>query len=85
MTQVKEAMNETKELTGDDGGHWRVFTQRTTYDFDLDAGTVTRIPVPDSSRTINDCEHRILEIDVPEHLGARIDVVAPGRELASHG
>lgn len=55
-------MSETNELTGDEGGSWRVFTQRTIYDFDLDAGTVTRIPGPDSSRTINDDVRHLLEI-----------------------
>ena len=55
-------MNEISKLTGKEGGQWKVFTQRSAYYFDLDAGTVTRLPGPQSSRSINDCERRILEI-----------------------
>ena len=55
-------MKNVDELTGNGGGQWQVFTQRSSYRFDLDAGTVTRIPGPHSSRSINDCQRRILEI-----------------------
>ena len=55
-------MKQVDELTGDEGGRWQVFTQGSSYRFDLDAGTVTRIPGPHSSPTINDCQRRILQI-----------------------
>lgn len=60
--QRTDAMTPVDELTGAEEGQWEVLTQRSSYRFDFEVGTVTRIPGPGSSRTINDCPRRILEI-----------------------
>jgi hypothetical protein len=62
------AMKDT--LTGNEGGCWTVTTVGSTYRFDLDAMTVTRIPGRGTSPTVNDCCRPILEI-VHCTVGAR--------------
>lgn len=47
-------MTEVDELTGTEGGIWRVWTQGSSYVMDLDQMTVTRHPGPNSGRSIND-------------------------------
>lgn len=42
------------ELTGVEGGVWQVFTAGSVHVFDLDVGTVIRIPGPTSAPNIND-------------------------------
>lgn len=42
------------ELTGKEGGAWRVVTQGSSHILDLDAGTVTRIPGPGRPASVND-------------------------------
>jgi hypothetical protein len=60
----------TEELTGAEGGCWIVTTLSSTYQFDLDAMTVTRIPGEDAGRTVNDRTRPLLEI-VRCAVGAR--------------
>jgi hypothetical protein len=55
-------MTEVDELTGREGGRWRVHTRASTYEFDLGAMTVTRMPGPTARVTINDCSRPIREI-----------------------
>lgn len=47
-------MTEVDELTGTEGGIWRVWTQGSSYVMDLEQMTVTRHPGPNSGRSIND-------------------------------
>jgi len=42
------------ELIGDEGGRWKVHTEKSFYIMDLDAMTVVRHPGPNASPTIND-------------------------------
>ncbi|MCU1585947.1 MAG: hypothetical protein JWM49_2503 [Microbacteriaceae bacterium] len=53
---VEHSSGETRDrLTGDEGGRWRVVTRSgSNHLFDLDAGTVERIPGPNASTSIND-------------------------------
>lgn len=60
----------TEELTGAEGGCWTVTTLGSTYQFDLDAMTVTRIPGKGAGRTVNDRTRPLLEI-VHCTVGAR--------------
>ncbi|WP_104169317.1 hypothetical protein [Cryobacterium sp. M23] len=60
----------TEELTGAEGGCWIVTTLGSTYEFDLDAMTVTRIPGEGAGRTVNDRTRPLLEI-VRCAIGAR--------------
>lgn len=55
--------NEIDELTGEEGGRWRVVSKSSTYIFDLDAMTTTRIPGPTAGLTINDTTRPIREIE----------------------
>ena len=66
----------TEELTGAEGGCWIVTTLSSTYRFDLDAMTVTRIPGKGAGRTVNDRTRPLLEI-------VRCTVGAPGYWLMS--
>jgi hypothetical protein len=43
-----------EELTGAESGSWRVVTRDSSHLFDLDERTVTRIPGPSASPTVND-------------------------------
>ena len=54
MPRNIENEDNVTELTGIEGGLWQVFTVGSMHLFDLDAGTVTRIPGPTSAPTIND-------------------------------
>lgn len=54
--------DEVEQLTGEEGGQWRVHTLASHYEFDLDRMTVTRFPGPIAGPTINDCTRRIREI-----------------------
>ncbi|MDY7528152.1 MULTISPECIES: hypothetical protein [unclassified Cryobacterium] len=45
-----------------DGGNWLVTTVTSTFQFDLDAGTITRLPGPTAPPTVNDQTRPILEI-----------------------
>lgn len=56
-------MTEVNELDGTEGGIWRVWTQGSSYVFDLNAMTVTRHPGPSSGRTVNDTTRQIRTID----------------------
>jgi hypothetical protein len=49
-------------LTGLEGGCWTVSTERSTYEFDLDAMTVTRVPGPAATQSPHDRKRIILEI-----------------------
>jgi hypothetical protein len=60
----------TEKLTGGEGGRWIVTTLSSTYQFDLDAMTVTRIPGEGASRTVNDRTRPLREI-VRCGVGAR--------------
>ncbi len=53
---VEQSGAETRDrLTGDEGGRWRVVTRSgSVHIFDLDAGTVERIPGPNASVSVND-------------------------------
>ena len=57
-------MNQVTEFTGDEGGHWQVWTQGSSYLVDLEAMTITRIPGPDSSSSINDHERPLCILDI---------------------
>lgn len=46
--------NTVTELTGVEGGVWLVVTAGSVHVFDLDVGTVLRIPGPTSAPNIND-------------------------------
>lgn len=46
--------DEIHQLTGQEGGKWRVHTSSSHYDFDLDKLLVTRFRGPNASYTIND-------------------------------
>jgi hypothetical protein len=51
------------QLTGDEGGRWRVHTSSNSYyDFDLEAMTVARHRAPGASATVNDGTRPIREI-----------------------
>jgi hypothetical protein len=54
---------EIDELTGNEGGRWRVVSRNSTYVFDLDAMTTTRIPGPTAGLTLNDTTRPIRGID----------------------
>lgn len=55
-------MTTREELTGEEGGRWRVWTQASHYDVDLDAMTITRVPGPSAPPTVNDVTRPIREI-----------------------
>ena len=67
----REAMNEQAkdtdvpeklELNGTEGGLWRVYTRDSSHIFDLDRGTVTRVPGADAPANINDGPRRLKEL-----------------------
>jgi hypothetical protein len=58
------------ELRGDEGGAWRVTTRDSTHFFDLDLGTVTRVPGVNAPPTINDRTRPLRSIDTLR-VGAR--------------
>ena len=60
---------EIDELTGNEGGRLQVVSQSSTYIFDLDTMTTTRIPGPNAELTINDTARPIREID-PDRYGS---------------
>lgn len=51
------------ELTGVEGGVWQVFTAGSVHVFDLDVGTVIRIPGPTSAPNVNDQVRPIRSIE----------------------
>lgn len=51
------------ELTGDEGGVWRVTTVGSSHVFDLNRGTVSRVPGPGRKASINDVERPIRSIE----------------------
>jgi len=57
-------------LTGDEGGVWRVVTRDSTHYFDLDRGTVTRVPGHHARPSINDQARPLRTIDTLE-VGVR--------------
>jgi hypothetical protein len=57
-----EELVSRKVLTGSEGGHWLVHTRDSTYKFDLDRRTVTRIPGANAPGTINDQPRMLREI-----------------------
>ena len=52
------------ELTGAEGGVWRIITRDSTHYIDLDLGTVTRVPGINAPQTINDRTRPLRTIDV---------------------
>jgi len=64
-----EAAN-VAELTGDEGGVWRVVTRDSAHYFDLDRGAVTRVPGPNARPSINDQARPLRTIDTLK-VGAR--------------
>lgn len=58
------------ELTGDEGGVWRVVTRDSTHYVDLERGTVTRVPGADAPPTVNDRARPLRTIDALR-VGAR--------------
>lgn len=56
-------MSQVAELKGDEGGRWRIWTQRSSYLVDLDTMTITRVPGANSSPSINDCERPLRSLD----------------------
>jgi hypothetical protein len=70
MTDNEEPVREVTELTGFEGGVWRVATQGSFHILDLDCGTITRIPGPGSRASINDVERPLLDLGRCE-VGAR--------------
>ena len=58
------------ELLGDEGGAWRVITRDSRHYFDLDLGTVTRVPGTGAPPTINDQTRPLRSIDALR-VGAR--------------
>jgi hypothetical protein len=65
LESVEQNGAETRDqLTGREGGRWRVITTRgSNYVFDLNAGTVERIPGPTATATINDTRRPLRTID----------------------
>lgn len=55
--------DDVQELTGSETGRWRVFTRNSSHVFDLDAGTVTRIPGPKAWPGANDRPRPIRSIE----------------------
>lgn len=51
------------ELTGKEGGTWRVVTRDSNHYFDLDFGTVTRVRGANAGPTINDRTRPLRTID----------------------
>ncbi|TDW30349.1 hypothetical protein [Cryobacterium psychrophilum] len=58
------------ELTGDEGGVWRVRTRDSTHYVDLERGTVTRVPGVNAPPTVNDRARPLRTIDTLR-VGAR--------------
>lgn len=65
-TETEGAM----ELTGSEGGTWRVVTRDSQHFFDFDKGSVTRVPGLDASPSINDRPRPLRSIDALK-VGAR--------------
>jgi hypothetical protein len=61
----EQAGLETRDrLTGHEGGRWRVITRSgSIHIFDLDAGTVERIPGPNASTSVNDTRRPLRTIE----------------------
>lgn len=55
--------DELTELSHAEGGRWNVYAQGSVHRFDLDAGTVTRIPGPNSRPSINDVTRKLRTIE----------------------
>jgi hypothetical protein len=55
-------MKHVDKLVGSEGGRWRVWTQGSYYDFDLEAGTVTGFPGPTSGGTVDGTTRPIRKI-----------------------
>jgi hypothetical protein len=70
MTDNDEPDSDVTELTGHEGGVWRVVTQGSSHILDLDHGTITRIPGLGSRASINDVERPLLDLGRCE-VGAR--------------
>ena len=62
-SEMTDTIDEIEDLTGHEGGVWRVRTQASSYIFDLDQMTVTRHPGPNSQPGINDVTRPIRTID----------------------
>lgn len=60
---MNDALERVQELTGHEGGVWRVWTQGSSYVFDLDKQTVTRHPGPHSQPDMNETTRPIRTID----------------------
>src|SRR5690606_16128780 len=67
-------------LNGDEGGLWKVTTQSSHYIFDLDQGTVIRVPGSESSSSVNDVSRPLRSIGSCE-VGVRgYWTMEPGEE-----
>lgn len=63
MADPEDQPVHVSELTGDEGGAWRVVTRDSCHFFDLDLGIVTRVPGISAGSTINDRSRPLRTID----------------------
>lgn len=61
---AEETPEQVNELTGEEGGVWRVVTRDSVHILDLDRGTGLRIPGPTASPTINDLVRPLQRLQV---------------------
>jgi hypothetical protein len=54
MTDASPEYDQVSELFGGEGGAWRVTTRDSSHYFDLDLGTVTRVPGANALPTVYD-------------------------------
>jgi len=72
MEAQEDVSPEVSSLVGSEGGLWIVETRDSVHLFDLDEGTVERVPGPHAGATVNDVPRPIRTID-------RCEVGASGR------
>lgn len=63
MSASEASPNAVNELLGNEGGVWRVVTRDSAHYFDLDRGTVTRVPGTDAMPSIHDQARPLRTID----------------------
>jgi hypothetical protein len=63
MTDPNVDPDQVSELTGHEGGVWRVSTRDSAHFFDLERGTVTRVPGVNAPPTANDRARPLRTID----------------------
>ncbi|TFC19907.1 hypothetical protein [Cryobacterium sp. MDB2-10] len=63
MTTPDTEPRRVSELTGTEGGAWRVVTRDSQHYFDLDVGTVTRVRGVNAPPTVNDRTRPLRTID----------------------